>query len=273
MPVTLLLHDVYAHAPSDSGFVGPVANRYKLPIAAFDAMLARLAAAAPGAPVLAGDPRAFEPRAFLFTVDDGGASYYGLIADRLEALGWRGHCFVSTDMIGRPGFLDRRQIRELHQRGHRIGSHSVTHPTRFSACAWRQMVEEWSGSRRTLEDILGAEVLSASVPGGYYSTTVAQSASASGVRVLFTSEPRRRVRRVLECDVIGRYTIREQSPIDRAPALLSGHPGALGREWAAWNTKKLVKPLLGSWYPRLGSWIARDGRDAMLPPVRKEKSS
>ena len=273
MPVTLLLHDVYAHDPSDSGFVGPVANRYKLPLADFDAMLERLAAAAPGAPVLAGDPRALLPYTFLFTVDDGGASYYELMADRLEALGWRGHCFVSTAMIGRPGFLDVRQLRALHARGHRIGSHSVTHPTRFSACPWRQMVEEWTASRRALEDILGAEVLSGSVPGGYYSTAVARSASASGLRVLFTSEPRRRVRRVLDCDVIGRYTIRQQSPLDRAPGLVVGRPGALGREWAAWNSKKLVKPLLGSWYPRLGSWLARDRRSVLLTPSRKEKSS
>ena len=67
---------------------------------------------------------------FLITVDDGGVSYYTVVADRLERLGWRGHCFVTTDMIGQRGFLTRRQIRELDGRGHIIGSHSASHPTR-----------------------------------------------------------------------------------------------------------------------------------------------
>ena len=78
---------------------------------------------------------------------------------------------------------------------------------------------------------------------------------------------------MLDCDVIGRYTIRGQSPLHLAPALVVGNAGALGREWAAWNTKKLVKPLLGSWYPRLGSWMARDRRAVALTASRKEKSS
>jgi len=29
------------------------------------------------------------------------------------------------------------------------------------------------------------------------------------------------------------------------------------RQWASWRMKKLVKPLMGPLYPRLGAWIAR----------------
>jgi peptidoglycan/xylan/chitin deacetylase (PgdA/CDA1 family) len=272
MPVTLLLHDVYRRDPAESGFRGAIADRYKLPLTAFEVLLARLAAAMPSPAVAAGDPAARKDEAVLITFDDGGLAYHAYIADRLEALGWRGHCFMPTAMIGRTGFLDRRQLRDLHARGHGIGSHSVTHPTRFSACSWRQMVEEWSVSRRALEDILGAPVVTASVPGGYYATPVAEAASACGIELLFTSEPRRRVRRVGACDVLGRYTIRDGCPPGRPPALVNGRPGALGREWAVWNAKKVVKSVLGGWYPRVGEWIAR-GAGPLWLPSRKEKSS
>ena len=112
--------------------------------------------------------------AFRITVDDGGLSYYTHIADRLEAHGWRGLCFVTTDFIGTRGFLDAAQIRELDARGHVIGSHSTSHPARFSALRARRDAAEWTLSRHVLEDILGHAVDVASVPGGYYSRTVAQ---------------------------------------------------------------------------------------------------
>ena len=104
------------------------------------------------------------------------ASPTTLVADRLEARGWRGHCFVSTDAIGTRGFLTAAQIRELDARGHVIGSALRLAPGSFQ-CLRRSahMREEWSRSRMVLEDLLGHEVEIASVPGGYYSRRVARS--------------------------------------------------------------------------------------------------
>src|SRR5688500_14511894 len=135
-PVSLLFHDVYAKDPRESGFASDAADRYKLPVAAFDAHLEAIASV--------------RNVPFLITVDDGGVSYYTMLADRLEARGWRGYCFVSTDQIGTRGFLDAAQIRQLDQRGHIIGSHSASHPTRFSACSPDHMREEWAMSRQAL---------------------------------------------------------------------------------------------------------------------------
>ena len=52
----------------------------------------------------------------------GASRAYTRVADRLEALGLRGHCFVSTDFIGERGFLTAAQIRELDARGHIFGT-------------------------------------------------------------------------------------------------------------------------------------------------------
>jgi peptidoglycan/xylan/chitin deacetylase (PgdA/CDA1 family) len=188
-------------------------------------------------------------------VDDGGVAYYTVIAERLEARGWRGHCFVSTDCIGRRGFLDRDQLRELAARGHVIGSHSASHPARFSALPFDRMLSEWSRSRAILEDLLGHPVEAGSVPGGYFSNAVARAARESGIRVLFTSEPVTRVDASSDQTIVGRFTIRRGDPPDRAQRFVSAAPWTRSLVWAGWNAKGLVKPVLGPRYIRIADWL------------------
>lgn len=192
---------------------------------------------------------------FALTFDDGGVSLYTVIADRIEALGWRAHCFVPTDTIGRPGFLTRAQIQDLDRRGHSIGSHSASHPPRISACAPDMILREWTRSLDVLEDLLGHEVVSASVPGGFYSRHVAESAATAGVRTLFTSEPITRVHRVGDCSIFGRFTIRQANRPDASARLVDRAPWSRWAAWASWNSKGLLKPILGSGYARVADWL------------------
>ena len=87
--VTLLFHDVYETDPSESGFAGAAADRYKLTRAAFEAQLSGLHRARSDRPVLATElpPPGAVTAPFALTADDGGVSYYTIMADRLEALG------------------------------------------------------------------------------------------------------------------------------------------------------------------------------------------
>jgi peptidoglycan/xylan/chitin deacetylase (PgdA/CDA1 family) len=250
--LSLLFHDVYARDPSESGFSGPAALRYKLTVQEFDAQLAGLARIRDDRPILlpqlpAGDGR----MPFTITVDDGGVSFYTTIAERLEERGWRGHCLITTSCIGQRAFLNILQIRELHRRGHIIGTHSVSHPSRFSACGWDDMVSEWLESRKALADILGDDVIVASVPGGYFSRRVADAAREAGLSVLFTSEPETRVRMVKGCRVMGRFTIRYGCHADFAARLARLDRSVHLREWFTWNTKKVLKAFLGRAYVRL----------------------
>ena len=253
--ITFLFHDVYREDPSTSGFRGPAADRYKLTVPEFEGQLRGLASARSDTPILVGDlpPSSAPGTPFVITVDDGGESFYTTVAERLEALGWRAHCFVTTAFVGQRGFLSREQIRGLDQRGHLIGSHSMSHPSRFSACSRGTMLREWGESRRALEDILGHDVTVASVPGGYFSPAVVASAREAGVRVLFTSEPETRVRRVAGCIVIGRFTVRRGCRPGFTAALANLEPVVRAREWTIWNTKKVAKGLLGVAYPRLSA--------------------
>ena len=262
--VSLLFHDVYASDPGESGFRSPAADRYKLSIPEFEAQLDGLVSARVETPFLAnrlvgsGLVRRPTPDSripALITVDDGGESYYTASADRLEALGWRGHCFVTTDFIGQQGFMTAAQIRELDKRGHLIGSHSASHPARFSALTAGEMRREWSGSRRTLEDLLGHAVTVASVPGGYFSEGVAMAAAESGLPVLFTSEPTTRTSSVDGCTVIGRFTIRRGHAPNMAQRFAVASPWARCGAWAGWNAKAVAKPLLGPSYARIADWL------------------
>ncbi|HEY3645389.1 MAG TPA: polysaccharide deacetylase family protein [Gammaproteobacteria bacterium] len=260
--LSLLFHDVYAADPAESGFDGEIAARYKLPLHEFNEQVVRLAEVLEAAPVLAGQEHADFGVPVAITVDDGGLSYHSQVADLLEEQGWRGHCFMPTAWIGRPGFLERQHLRDLHQRGHVFGSHSVSHPMRFAACSYAEMVREWRDSRAELEDILGARVRTASLPGGYYSKQVAESAAEAGITTLFTSEPETRARNVHGCTVLGRYTIRRGDGPSYPARLVARASVARQAAWCKWNAKKVLKAALGAGYPRLTARLARLERGA-----------
>jgi peptidoglycan/xylan/chitin deacetylase (PgdA/CDA1 family) len=255
--VSLLFHDVYESDPRESGFRSPAADRYKLPIPEFEAQLDGLAQAWLGMNRIPSPESRFP---VVITVDDGGVSFYTVVADRLEALGLRAHCFVSTDFIGQRGFLSANQIRELDARGHLIGTHSASHPPRFSALTFAEMRREWTDSRQRLADVLGRAVTAGSVPGGYFSPAVARAARQSGLRTLFTSEPTTRPSTIDGCRIAGRFTIRRGHRPDMARRFTSDAPWARCKAWIGWNAKALVKPVLGASYARVADWILEPNR-------------
>jgi peptidoglycan/xylan/chitin deacetylase (PgdA/CDA1 family) len=259
--ISLLFHDVYARVPAESGFTGAIADRYKLSIAEFGTALSAIATRAPRVVrVACASDLARTERSVAITADDGGASYALHIADALEEHGWRGHCFMTTDMIGRPGFLTEADLRDLDRRGHVIGSHSASHPTRFSTCSWDRALDEWRRSRATLEGLLGHDVRVASLPGGYLSRRAARAAAAAGIEVLFTSEPVTSPWRVDGCVLAGRFTVRQGQAAQGLADIAAGVRAPMARQWINWRAKKLLKPVMGPLYPRLGEWVARHAR-------------
>jgi peptidoglycan/xylan/chitin deacetylase (PgdA/CDA1 family) len=256
----LTYHDIAPREERDAvGFSGALAGRYKLEPAAFEAHLDALAAT--GLEVGTLDAGGSPPQVAL-TFDDGGSSAL-LAAEALERRGWRGQFFVTTGRIGTSGFLSAEELRELARRGHLIGSHSHTHPTYMGRLTREQLHREWSESRAAIAAILGAPPRTASVPGGYLSAEVIDSARAAGYELLFTSEPTARVvhgGRAADgaLAVRGRYTIWSTTPARVGAAYARGERLACGRLWLEWNAKKLAKSLSPSVYDTLRR--ARAGR-------------
>jgi peptidoglycan/xylan/chitin deacetylase (PgdA/CDA1 family) len=247
----LLYHDVVPRDDfAQSGFRSPDANAYKLFVEEFAEHLELIGRRTMGRGVnvfdaLAG--RAGE-RDFLLTFDDGGKSALTSIAGALEQRGWVGHFFVATDYIGTEGFLDASEIRELANRGHIIGSHSCSHPLVMSRCSREQLLKEWKDSVVLLTDVTGSPVTTASIPGGSYSKAVAEAADASGVRVLFTSEPTTSVWQVGDCSLIGRYSVQRGTPASLAAALAAAEFLPTFRQAVYWNFKKILKTVGGEYW-------------------------
>jgi peptidoglycan/xylan/chitin deacetylase (PgdA/CDA1 family) len=250
---SLLYHDVVAGNDwESSGFSGPGTARYKLNRAEFDQHLSAIASARPTAPKLATEVYQEPENAlpFLLTFDDGGESAYTYIAEVLDRRRWKAHFFITAGCIGKKGFVNAEQIRVLRERGHLIGSHSFSHPKRMTVCTTEKLNEEWTRSVEMLSGILGQPVNAASVPGGYFSKRVAETASAAGIRTLFNSEPTTSIHVVNGCNVIGRFNIlRGMAPAVSAD-LVSPRSSFRSRQWVYWNFKKTIK-LLGGRH-----WIA-----------------
>lgn len=243
-----MYHDIAPRGQSDTvGFPGPLAARYKLEPASFEAHLDAVQDTRLAVGTLAGDQPA---PAVALTFDDGGASA-PLAAEALERRNWRGHFFVTSSRVDTSGFMSTDQLRELSARGHVIGSHSHTHPTYMGRLTREQLDDEWSQSRAQLAEILGAPPRAASVPGGFLSDAVIASAAGAGYEVLFTSEPSARVLQRDRLVVRGRYTIWASTPARVAAAYAEGDRLACGRLWLEWNAKKLAKTVSPAAYQAL----------------------
>ena len=258
----LLYHDVIENADWDSsGFTGPGTAKYKLSRLEFEAHLAAIAKVRETPSTNAHELSKLADGAFpfLLTFDDGGESAATVTASLLEERGWRGHFFVTAGRIGSKGFLNADQICALRRNGHVIGSHSFSHPVRMSHCSPQELNDEWRRSIDVLSNIVGEPVDTASVPGGYYSRRVAETAAASGIRILFNSEPTTRVDDVLGCLVVGRYNIFRGMAPDVSGGLVSIHSAARTRQWLYWNSKKIVKQVAGGPYLAARQWLLRKG--------------
>ena len=233
----LMYHDIVpARGGRSSGFSGAGAEHYKLDPTSFREHLDALVNSASA------------EIDFLLTFDDGGASAYSEIAPLLEARGLRGHFFIATDWLGKPGFLVPEQVVELAARGHVIGTHSASHPARIDRLPEVEMLEEWRRSTAFLSELLNAALELGSIPGGHYSTAVVRAARSAGIRYLFTSEPRSRPWTVDDCTVFGRYAVKRRTSARAAQGYASGSMRYVLPQWAFWQLTKLGKKLGGPSY-------------------------
>jgi peptidoglycan/xylan/chitin deacetylase (PgdA/CDA1 family) len=204
-----------------SGFQRPGAWPYKLTRRAFDDHLWAIASVtilptlvqhvvwdAPGKQVM-------------LTFDDGGASA-PYIGETLVRRGWRAHFFITTSLIGTPGFVDAGGIRALREQGHVVGSHSHSHPDIFRDLSPARMAEEWAQSRARLSELMGEPCVTASVPGGDVSSAVLRTAAEAGYAYVFTSEPDPRPVQHGACRVLGRFVVKASHTADDVARLARG---------------------------------------------------
>ena len=140
--------------------------------------------------------------------------------------------------------MDRSDLRQLARMGHVIGSHSVDHPFQLDKKDDAFILDQWSRSKAALEDILGREVTSAAVPGGFYNARVGRAADAAGLRYLFTSEPVTTSWDVGGCRVLGRFALTNGMSSRKVARIAAGAGSERAAQYLAWNLKKAVKSVM-----------------------------
>lgn len=114
--------------------------------------------------------RHLSPKAVVITFDDGYADFYRNAFPVLSEYGFSATVFVITGLMKphRMSFkgtecLTLSEVRELHSHGFSIGSHTVSHPD-LNRLKQDELENELSGSKKALEDALGAPVKSFAYP-------------------------------------------------------------------------------------------------------------
>lgn len=211
--IVLMYHDVYRQTDTASGFNTPSASFYKVSAEKFEEQVRFIHHYC--------QQNNLPLNHIEFTFDDGGESFYSIIAPILEKYGYKGVFFVSTKYIDSPCFLTKAQINELCLRGHVIASHSHSHPKNMSKLSMDELMDEWGKSIQTLENITQVRIEVASIPSGFSSRNVFKSASQSDIKVLYTSVPT--TKSIYRCNIttIGRYAVHSDTTLNDISRLIS----------------------------------------------------
>jgi peptidoglycan/xylan/chitin deacetylase (PgdA/CDA1 family) len=255
--VNYMYHDVVAH--SDALSSPRSADVYKIDEQLFEAHVKALLETSGTTAKTIGDILSPDKeddqtghRQYTLSFDDGQVGAIRTILPILAKYGAKGHFFIPTSFISKPGYLSADEIRSVCDSGHDIGSHGHSHnPER------NDNADEWKHSIATLQDILGREVTTASVPCGRYRPAVASAASAAGIKWLFTSEPTTSVDRVDGSDVLGRYFVKQHTTTKTVLDIFLGNFPARERQLTEWNVKKKARQIAGTAYMKIRKWKVR----------------
>lgn len=104
-----------------------------------------------------------------FTFDDGHQTHGSIVAPALEERGWNGTFYITTSYLDGGVSLSGAQVVALHENGHEIGSHGVTHRSLTNGgLTAGEVYGELTESKTLLEDLTGAPVSSYATPYGNY---------------------------------------------------------------------------------------------------------
>lgn len=239
--VVLLYHDVVPRNTADeSGIVTEGSWRYKLSPKTFRAHLDRITSSSYQVTTL---PDINSDRPLLITFDDGGSSCVETIAPLLETYGIRGHFFVITGRLGDDGYLTRQQVRDLAAAGHHVGSHTVTHAN-LRTLSSEKRLRELRESKSDLENLLGTECLSVSVPGGFAGEHIIADAFDVGYDYVFVSEPRYLSLPAAD-DSIGRWNVWHDTSAAELGRILDRSLRARFRVQGRWYILRTAKRIIG----------------------------
>lgn len=154
-----------------------------------------LEAGAPGHPVA-------------ITFDDGNASDHKVALPALEKRGMKAAFFVTPAWVGRPGFMDWPEIKELAAAGMTVGAHGLEHVP-LSSVSRERLLQDLTEARRAIEARLSRAPEWLALPGGFGGRREVEVAREAGFRGVLGSIPRlARPAPAAQPDPVPRFAIR-----------------------------------------------------------------
>jgi peptidoglycan/xylan/chitin deacetylase (PgdA/CDA1 family) len=255
LPIVLMYHAVLDDPRERPPAREDGAELYDLPAARFAAQMEWLAAQ--GVPALPWQQALamHAGRSVVITFDDGEVNNHTTALPILERTGRTATFFVTPRRVGQPGYMSREQLRALRHAGMEIGAHGLTHQMLVDL-GDEELRAELAGARAELEELVGAPVLTASVPRGFYDARVLAFARDAGYERLFVS---RRDPADRDPFTVGRVAVKADWTVERLALAIEGVVPA--RERLAGAALQGAKRLLGGrLYDRLRSVaLARRG--------------
>ena len=193
----------------------------------------------------------------ILTFDDGEMNNIKNALPVLQKFGLPAYFFVTTNRIGKKGYMGWEELKELRDCDMLIGSHGLTHQI-LTDLKPRALQEELVNSKEILERQLKINVDCFSVPRGVYNGNVIEAAKAAGYKAIFVSE----TQGVLEESCFARVAVKNNWPLARFERALIGQTPV--EEQVGTATKGLLKRILGAvGYDRL--------RDSLLKKKNKTR--
>jgi peptidoglycan/xylan/chitin deacetylase (PgdA/CDA1 family) len=105
----------------------------------------------------------------MLTFDDGYADAYSVVLPLLKAYGMTGVFFVTVNLVDRPGYISRAELRALADAGMDIESHAMDHVPMLGSLAGQ--IYQMCRARDFLNDWTGTDVRHFAYPSGDYNDT------------------------------------------------------------------------------------------------------
>lgn len=249
--VCLMYHDIALHEAGSGG--GPA--RFAVPITEFRRQLDQLAAEGYAGRSLRAALAPGAGRVVAITFDDGDSGQFERGFRALAERGMSATFFVTTDWVGRPGYVSWDQLREMRAGGMDVQSHSRSHPF-LSELDADALSAELQGSKQALDEGLGQNTDMLALPGGDWPRrSLRHQLAAAGYRVVATSRWGTNPPAPAGTEgVLGvrRCTVQGESGAEAFRRIVSGD-AALGRQrWIREGTLGLLRDTLGP--SRYASW-------------------
>lgn len=127
-------------------------------------------------------------KAVCLSFDDGAISDYAIVFPELVSRGMRATFFIVPEWVGKDGYLNWSQIREMRNAGMEIGSHGLTH-VQMSRLGREDAWKEFDNSKKRIEEGIGSHVSTFAYPFGDHAAWCNRLGLEAGYTRLCSSRP------------------------------------------------------------------------------------